>query len=889
MGELMGALSVGDEVANSYRILGVAGAGGMGVVYRAHDMKLERTVALKFLPAELNSDDRRKRLFLREARTASSLDHPNIGVIHGIEDTDEGRTFIIMAYYEGESLAERIRSGPIPAREAVDIALQMARGLAAAHARQIAHRDIKPSNVMLTSSGSIKIVDFGLAHSLGPETATELGITGTVAYMAPEQANGRVMDERSDIWSVGVVLAEMLTGRNPFDRGTISATIIAILSEPPLAMDGVPVELQQIVYRALSKDPAGRYQQCSELITDLEAARLADLSSVSEQQASGKESSAAKRMKQTAEIRKSIENAARSNWPGAAHPKRNWKPWLGGTLAVLLGLCALLFIPAVRQWFGGLLFPSNEKHIAVLPFDIVGGTAENDALVQGLMDSLTGTLSNLEVDKKSLWVVPASEVRRLKVTDPSAARKELGANLVVKGSIRRDGTDIHLDVNLIDTKSLRQIGSAALEDRAGDLATLQNEAVSRLARLMNITVTADMLRNTGGAVNPAAYEDYLTALGYMQRYDKAGNLDLAITALENSIRTDPSFALGYAQLGEAYRLKNRVDHDPRWVEEALANCKRAVDLDDRIPAAYVTLGRIHDTAGKRDLALQEFQHALTLDPKNTLALAGLAKAYENSGRLADAEATYQKAAALRPDFWDGYDNLGNFYKRHNRLPEAIAEYKHALELTPDNAQLYSNLAAAYLDSGDPKSQVEAEQALKKSIDLSPSYPAYANLGLLYYGERRYAEAATATEQALQIDGRDYIVWNNLMLAYQGLKDDSKAEAARRKTEQLAEQVVAAKPQDALAHSFLAMLYAMDKLTEKAQARIQTALALAPDDPNVLSNVGEAYELMGNRRQALEYIHKSLQKGYPLDQITNDPSLQALVADPKFRSGSKGSK
>ncbi|HEX3373488.1 MAG TPA: protein kinase [Edaphobacter sp.] len=889
MGELMGALSVGDEVANSYRILGVAGAGGMGVVYRAHDMKLERTVALKFLPAELNSDDQRKRLFLREARTASSLDHPNIGVIHGIEDTDEGRTFIIMAYYEGESLAERIRSGPIPAREAVDIALQMARGLAAAHARQIAHRDIKPSNVMLTSSGSIKIVDFGLAHSLGPETATELGITGTVAYMAPEQANGRVMDERSDIWSVGVVLAEMLTGRNPFDRGTISATIIAILSEPPLAMDGVPVELQQIVYRALSKDPAGRYQQCSELITDLEAARLADLSSVSEQQASGKESSAAKRMKQTAEIRKSIENAARSSWPGAAQPKRNWKPWLGGTLAVLLGLCVLLFIPAVRQRVGGLLFPSNEKHIAVLPFDIVGGTAENDALVQGLMDSLTGTLSNLEVDKKSLWVVPASEVRRLKVTDPSAARKELGANLVVKGSIRREGTDIHLDVNLIDTKSLRQIGSAALEDRAGDLATLQNEAVSRLARLMNITVTADMLRNTGGSVNPAAYEDYLTALGYMQRYDKAGNLDLAIAALENSIRTDPSFALGYAQLGEAYRLKNRVDHDPRWVEEALANCKRAVDLDDRIPAAYVTLGRIHDTAGKHDLALQEFQHALTLDPKNTLALAGLAKAYENSGRLADAEATYQKAAALRPDFWDGYDNLGNFYKRHNRLPEAIAEYKHALELTPDNAQLYSNLAAAYLDSGDPKSQVEAEQALKKSIDLSPSYPAYANLGLLYYGERRYAEAATATEQALQIDGRDYIVWNNLMLAYQGLKDDSKAEAARRKTEQLAEQVVAAKPQDALAHSFLAMLYAMDKLTEKAQARIQTALALAPDDPNVLSNVGEAYELMGNRRQALEYIHKSLQKGYPLDQITNDPSLQALVADPKFRSGSKSSK
>src|SRR3954452_15759553 len=196
MGELTCALSVGDEVANSYRILGVAGAGGMGVVYRAHDLKLERTVALKFLPAELNSDDRRKRLFLREARTASSLDHPNIGVIHGIEESEDGRTFIIMAYYEGESLAQRIRLGPVPAREAVEIALQMAQGLAAAHARQIAHRDIKPSNVMLTNTGSIKIVDFGLAHSVGPETATDIGITGTVAYMSPEQANGHVIDER---------------------------------------------------------------------------------------------------------------------------------------------------------------------------------------------------------------------------------------------------------------------------------------------------------------------------------------------------------------------------------------------------------------------------------------------------------------------------------------------------------------------------------------------------------------------------------------------------------------------------------------------------------------------------------------------------------------------
>jgi serine/threonine-protein kinase len=885
----MGALSVGDEVSKSYRILGVAGAGGMGVVYFAHDLRLERTVALKFLPPELNSDERRKQLFLREARTASSLDHPNIGVIHGIEETEDGRTFIVMAYYEGKSLAQRIRSGPVSPRETVEMGLQMAHGLAQAHARKIVHRDIKPSNVMLTNAGSIRIVDFGLAHSLGPETATESGVTGTLAYTSPEQALGQAADERSDLWSLGVVLAEMLTGCHPFERATLSATVIAILNEPPRPMEGVPAELQQIVYRALAKNPASRYQSCSEMIADLEAARAVELSTPDGPQSNGSERNAARRMKQTADIRRSIENAARSRLPGAAEPRRGWLRWAGGGLAVVLGLCSLLLVPAVRDRVSGLLSSDNEKHIAVLPFDTVGENPANDALVDGLMDSLTGTLSNLEVGKRSLWVVPASEVRRLKVTDPGTALKQLGANLVVKGSIRRDGTDIHLDVNLIDTKSLRQIGAASLEDRAGDLATLQNEAVSRLARLMNITVSADMLRNTGGSVNPAAYEDYLTALGYMQRYDKAGNLDLAITTLQNSVLTDPRFALGYAQLGEAYRLKNRIDHDPRWVEEALANCARAVDLDDRLSAPYVTLGRIHEAAAKHDLALQEFQRALMLDPQNALAMAGMADAYENSGRIADAEATYQKAVALRPEYWDVYNSLANFYNRHNRFPEAIAQFRRALELTPDNAQVYSNLAVAYMNSGDPKLLADAEQALKKSIEISPGYPAYTNLGMIYMEQKRYADAAGATERALQIDGRDYMVWNNLMLDYQELKQDSKAEAARQKTEELAEQVVAAKPQDAMAHSMLAMLYAMDKLPEKSRAHIQTALALAPADPDVLSDVGEAYELMGNRQQALRYLHESLQKGYPLDQITSDPLLQALVADPKFRPSGKSGK
>ena len=241
------------------------------------------------------------------------------------------------------------------------------------------------------------------------------------------------------------------------------------------------------------------------------------------------------------------------------------------------------------------------------------------------------------------------------------------------------------------------------------------------------------------SVASSAYESYLKALAHLQRYDKPGNLDLAIAALNSSVERDPRFALGYATLGEAYRLKYETENHPAWLSEASGNCQKALQIDDRLPAVHVTLGYLNLTLGKTDLALQEFQKALDIAPRDAGAIGGLALAYEHAHRSAEAEANYKRAISLRPDYWDGYIALGNFYDRQGRIQDSIEQYRRVTELTPDNTEGYSNLGIEYMELNDPASYVAAEAALKKSIQLAPNYPAFANLGWLYMNEKRYVE------------------------------------------------------------------------------------------------------------------------------------------------------
>jgi serine/threonine protein kinase/tetratricopeptide (TPR) repeat protein len=870
------ALPTGAVVAGKYEIVGHAGSGGMGVVYKARDLKLDRIVALKFLPEELASDAHNKSQFLKEAKIASALDHPNIGTIYGVEEEPGGRTFIVMAFYEGLSFASQIAGRALPPANVVNVASQVATGLAEAHSKDIVHRDIKPSNIMITRRGAVKIVDFGIAR-ITQQTATWTQATsGTAGYMSPEQTLGHVVDQRTDIWSLGVVMAEALIGRPPFQRDSMPATMMAVLNNPPAELPGIPLELQRIVYHALAKDPRERYQTCSEMLHDLEQVKPllgppGTLAPTSSSRISG-----------THQLQASIAAASKS----ALHPvpkQRSLVPWLiAGAAALALLLVAIFFTP-LRQRLQSSYTSSQLRHVAVLPFDNLGNDPKNEPLVQGIVDSLTGKLSNLDAAGQTLWVVPSSEVRRLKVASPSDALKQLNANLVVQGSVARDGQAVRLNVSLIDASNLRQLGSADLEDRAGDLAGLQDQAVARLARMMKINVAEGAIRSPGSSANPVAYESYLAALGYMERYDKPGNLDLAIQSLEAAVKTDPGFALGYAQLGEAYRLKNQVDPNPRWIAEALANCKRSLELDSRLPATHNTLASIHEGNGEHDLALQEFQRALEINPRENGAVLGLARVYENLGRVADAETQYLKASALQPDSWDPLDELANFYDRQGKYDQAIAYYQKALARTPDNAQVYVNLGATYLDRGGPGDLAEAEKALEKSISLGPSYVAYANLSIIYLNQQRYPEAVAVTEKALSMNDKDYQVWNNLILAYEWQKQSDKATEARRRMLAILEQETKVRPDDAQVHANLAILYAHMQQPERAKDQVRTALALSPDSPPVLADVAQAHELLGQHSQAVAFMRKAVEKGYSLDQAKVDPDLQAVISDPALKN------
>lgn len=848
-----------------YEVAGVIGRGGMGEVYRARDTRLDRVVALKILPADLGRDPERLFRFEREARLASSLNHSNIVVIYDIGQ-DVGINYIAMEYVEGETLLDVIRRGPPPVAVTADLAAQIADALARAHAAGIIHRDLKPSNIMVTPDRRAKVLDFGLGKFIeGGATSnalTELGrgettpgvLLGTAAYMSPEQGVGGIADARSDQFALGLILYEMLSGTHPFARASGVQTLSAIIEEDPEPLGAkapkTPEALAHIVERCLAKDPAERFDSTADLARALQ--------SICDHLRSGRTLAPIPRIR-----------------------KRRTPAWAWPTAAAVAVAVA---IGALTLWqFASPVTTSlpGARQVALLPFNNIGDDPAHQALADGLAEVLTTRLTQLERFSGGLQVVPAVEVRQQRIASAADARRAFGVNIVVSGSVQRTGDRLLLTLNLIDGASLRQIRADALDLTAQDAAALQDEVLIRLARLLDIDMNpqAQALVSAGGTRAPGASQYYLQGRGYLQRSERAENLDVALGLFERALAEDAGYALAHAAIAETSWRKYEATKNTVWVGRARQAGAEALRLSPTLPQVQVTLAIIAIGTGQYEDAVKTLSAVLERDPTNADAYRELGRAFEALGDAPRAEETLNRAVSARPGDWAAYNTLGGFYFRRQRPAEAAAQFEKVVALTPDNARGYTNLGSAYMQL---RKWDEALRALSRATDLNPTGTRWSNLGTAYFRQRRYADAARAFEHASELDPKNYQVWFNLASAYLWSPgSEGKARAAFERTATLGEEARTVNARDAMLLVRLANCYANLGDAAKARALAAEAEALQPKNAQVFLLSAQAYERIGDRSMALSKVTGALERGLSREDIEATRSLDALRADPAY--------
>lgn len=884
------------KTISHYRIVEKLGGGGMGEVYKAEDTKLKRPVALKFLKQEYTEDDDSRRRFIREARSASALDHNNICTIHQIEETEDGQYFIVMALCEGQTLKEKIARGPLPLDETLEIAVQVAEGLRTAHEKGIFHRDIKPANIIISERGEVKIVDFGLAKLAGSLKITSTGTTmGTLAYMPPEQFSGEEVDHRADIWSLGIILHEMITGKLPFKGDHMASMVNSILhSEPsPIsrARSGVPADLEGIIHKCLEKDPSARYRTTEDLLSELKAEKLRITSD-------------------TLTLSK-IERLQRAKETSRLHDILGpiLTPKVMIPVAVLISIILVIIIGFIAwQAVSPLLDPSSRvaedarpgaltpgdegesargptfpdtKHIAVLPFTNVGEEPENQTLCDGLMETICSKLSAMERFQDALWVVPAREVVDRGITTPSKAKGTFGVSLAITGSVQREGDRIRLALNLVDTTSLRQLRSRVVDATFADLVSLQDDTVVNLVEILDLEMRREKGPLTpGGTDTPDAYKYYLQGRGLLQHYQNEGNIERAIDLFERALKEDPGYALAYAALGDAYYRKYEADNAVRWANKAMENCRQATKLNDRLAPVHNTIGLVHIATGRYAEAVGAFNKALKLDNKNIDALRGLARAYSIMGNPKRAEATYRESIAMRPNYWGGYHDLGMFFLRQGDFAGAEKQYLKALELTPENVTALNNLGYAYacMDRYE-----DARKMFERSAAVNPNGFALSNLGVIHAREGNYTKAARAMEKAMEwADKEDYLAWGNLAdIYYLTPEERDKATACYRKAVQLAEARRKLNPKDQEVLTDLASYYRKLGNPSAALSMLEQ-LPEEMEDVELLFRALETYEALGEREKALELAKEALQRGLLPNRFEESPGLKDFISDERFK-------
>ena len=584
------------KTVSHYKIIEKIGAGGMGTVYKAQDLNLDRFVALKFLPHHLSRTETEKKRFIHEAKSASALDHPNICTIHEIGETEPapgepgGQMFITMACYDGASLKERIEHGPLSIDEALNITIQIARGLSKAHEKDIIHRDIKPANIMITKDGVVKIVDFGLAKLSGQTKLTKEGSTlGTTAYMSPEQIQGDNVDTRTDLWSLGVIIYEMVTGQSPFRGDYDQAVMFSIMNEMPAPLTdmrtGVPMELERIVYKTISKNPDERFQNVGDLLLDLNLL-----------------------------IKNLGANTTNHQSTQIRQKKRINRNYFWGLVCFIIfaAIGMYMLMPPDPNQEMASASETGLQRLAVLPFANLRGNPETDFLGFALADQVIGALSYIQ----NILVRPSSAVRQYQnqMVDALTTGKNLKVDFILTGHYLKEANTIRLNIELIKVNSNEMIWRESIEVEYANVFVLQDIVSNKVVEGLKIQFSQSERTRMQVDIpqNPLAYEYYLRSISYPLTIDGS---NLALEMVNKSIQLDSSYARSWVELGFRLQLIGNYTLSERELIKKAENAYlKALSLNRESMDAHQHLVSLFTESARTDEAVELAKRMLTINP-----------------------------------------------------------------------------------------------------------------------------------------------------------------------------------------------------------------------------------------------------------------------------------
>ncbi|MFZ0452728.1 MAG: protein kinase [Ignavibacteriaceae bacterium] len=683
-----------------YKIIEKLGQGGMGVVYLAQDTKLDRKVAIKFLSPHISDNSEEKLRFILEAKAAAALNNKNIAIVYSIEEADnfqgEKELFIVMEHIKGMELSARIKLGIIPFNEAIKIAVQIAEGLEAAHNEGIIHRDIKSSNIMINESGNVKIMDFGLAKFRGGLKITQDGINfGTITYMSPEQAKGEEVDNRTDIWSFGVVLYEMLTGKIPFGGDYDQAIIYSILNDEPKFAKEIDEGLKNIINKSLAKNPEKRYQTAEEIAQELRI----------------------------------ISEGGQIKKTRTKQPKITWV--VLGAAVLLIALALYFFVPASKS---GKETTAEIKTIAILPFDDLSPNKDQEYFSDGLSEEFINVLSRnpkLRVTAKT-----SSFSFRGKDFDIKTIAAKLNVKNILEGSVRKAGNSLRISADLVNVETDATLWSNTYDGKLKNIFDLQDSISSSVAEALNVVLLGKEAVPPEQKTNPEAYNKYLLGKHFASLRSKE-NLEKADAFYEQALLIDSSYAPAWVGLAQVH--SNQADVGYLSVDEGYSKARqeaaKALEFNPNLAVANSQMGWIKakydwDWAG----ADKYIKRALELDPGNAAVINEAAFLAGTEGRFNEAITLLHRSIKIDPVRIVGYFNLSFYYYHAGLLDESLEASRNCIELNPQYPVIHTLRGLIYIEKGTPDSALA-----EINIETEPLFQMFG-LAVVYYALGRKNEA-----------------------------------------------------------------------------------------------------------------------------------------------------